>query len=298
RANRIRALVAAGASLALLVGAALVARASHAAVRPSFVVILADDLDVELGSMAALPHVRELIADRGATFSRYFVPISLCCPSRASILLGRYPHNHGIFSNFSPDGGFLRFQALGLEKATLATALHAAGYRTALYGKYLNGYPDQKDPEHVPPGWDEWASPQGNNAYGEFGYVLNEDGAAARYGTAPSDYLTDVLAAKAADFVRRAGAAGQPFFLYIAPYAPHKPATPAPRHAALYPGAQVPRTEAFDDADLSGKPAIIRQLPRLSAAEIAAADDLYRHRLQSLAAVDELVLRLVRTLRS
>ena len=130
---------------------------SKAAPRPNIILILTDDQD--LGSVAFMPRTRELLARQGMTFGSHFVPLSLCCPSRATILTGLYPHNHRVYTNFPPDGGFERFDELRHDEATLATALHAAGYRTALIGKYLNGYPGEEDASHIPRGWDEWASP-------------------------------------------------------------------------------------------------------------------------------------------
>jgi N-acetylglucosamine-6-sulfatase len=267
-----------------------------ASARPNVVFILTDDQDLLLHSLDFMPQTRALIAQKGMTFQQDFVPLSLCCPSRSTILTGLYPHNHKIYNNRAPDGGFAKFEALGHEETTIATALHAAGYRTALFGKYMNNYPRQDDLTHVPPGWDEFASPAAGLPYTELNYTLNENGSLVQYGHDPDDYLTDVIAAKATDFIRRSAAGGAPFFLYLAPYAPHKPATPAPRHANLFAGLHAPRTPSFDEADVSDKPARIRKLPRLSAADIAAIDRLYRRRTQSLQAVDEAVAAVVQAL--
>jgi N-acetylglucosamine-6-sulfatase len=264
--------------------------------RPNIVFILTDDLDLQLQSLDFMPRVKALLADRGTTFSHFFVPLSLCCPSRATILLGQYPHNHGIFTNDPPDGGFDRFRALGHERMTFAPALQAAGYRTALAGKYMNGYPDAADRTYIPPGWTEWHSPSNDDAYGQFNYEMNDRGTLAEFGEAPTDYLTDVLRARSNHFLRDSKDFPQPFFLYVAPYAPHKPATPAPRHANLFKNAHVPRTPSFNEADVSDKPSQIRDLPPLNADDIAYLDDLYRLRLQSLQAVDDLVAKLVETL--
>ncbi len=264
--------------------------------RPNVVFILTDDQDLLLNSLSYMPQTRALIAQKGMTFKQDFVPLSLCCPSRSTILTGLYPHNHKIYNNRAPDGGFAKFEALGHEETTIATALHGAGYRTALFGKYLNNYPRKDDLTHVPPGWDEFASPAAGAPYTEFNYTLNENGSLVQYAHTPADYLTDVIAAKATDFIRRSAAANEPFFLYLAPYAPHKPATPAPRHANLFATLHAPHTPSFDEADVADKPLSIRKLPRLSAADIAAIDGLYRRRTQSLQAVDEAVAAVVHEL--
>src|SRR5436309_10870063 len=165
--------------------------------RPNVVFILTDDQDLSLHSLDFMPQTRALIARQGMTFKQDFVPLSLCCPSRSTILTGLYPHNHKIYNNRAPDGGFAKFEALGHEETTIATALHGAGYRTALFGKYLNNYPRRDDLTHVPPGWDEFASPAAGLPYTELNYTLNENGSLVQYAHTPADYLTDVIAAKA-----------------------------------------------------------------------------------------------------
>jgi arylsulfatase A-like enzyme len=108
--------------------------------------------------------------------------------------------------------------------------------------------------------------------------------------------MTDVLSGKATDFVRRTAGTGQPFFLYMATYAPHKPSTPARRHANLFPGLQAPRTPSFNESNVTDKPARIRAMPRLKAGQIAAIDALYRKQRQALQGVDEAVAALVQAL--
>jgi len=264
--------------------------------RPNIVLILTDDQELTLGSLDFMPRTRDLIARQGLTFASHFVPLSLCCPSRSTILTGQYPHNHRVYTNFPPDGGYERFDELGHEQTTVATALHAAGYRTALFGKYLNDYPGTEDPSHVPPGWDEWASPVAGSPYAAYHYTLNENGKKVKYGGTAADYMTDVLSAKATDFVRRVAPTGQPFFLYMATYAPHRPSTPARRHANLFPALQAPRTPSFNESNVTDKPSRIRAMPRLKTGQIATIDALYRKQRQSLQGVDEAVAAVVQAL--
>ncbi len=282
--------------------------------RPNFIIILTDDLDVP--SVEFLPRVKALLAKQGTTFSNYFVTDSVCCPSRASLLRGQYPHNHQVLSNHPPEGSFEKFYKLGEERSTIATWLQAAGYRTVLLGKYLNNYvgkesvdahggwrdwyADVKDyldnkPLYVPPGWDEWYALI-NHHTRYFDYRFNENGRLVSYGDKPSDYEADVLTAKTVDFISRTAAAKQPFFIYLAPSAPHGPAKPAPRHKDDFPQARAPRTASFDEKDVSGKPAWVRETPPLSPEQIAHIDSLYRKRLQSMLAVDEMVEKIVGTL--
>ena len=149
-------------------------------------------------------------------------------------------------------------------------------------GKYLNGYPVTT---YVPAGWHEWYGVAGGVNF--FNYWLNENGTLVRYGSEPEAYLTDVLTEKAADFILRTTQTGQPFFMYIAPYAPHQPATPAPRHQEAFFGIQAPRTPSFNEQDVSDKPIWVRNTPLRTQTQIAQFDDLYRRRLQSMLAVED-----------
>jgi len=264
--------------------------------KPNILFIVTDDQDLLLDSLQYMPRVHDLLANQGTTFSHAFVPLSLCCPSRTSILTGRYTHNTQIYTNSLPDGGFARFYALGLEQETVAVALQKVGYRTAILGKYLNDYPLTVPPTYVPPGWNEWVVPSDGAPYTEFNYTLNENGSQVKFGHAATDYMTDVLAKRARRFITKAAADHVPFFLYLTPYAPHKPCTPAPRHAALFPGLQAPRTPSFNEVDVSDKPEAVRNLPLLTPELIGAIDHLYRLRVQSLQAVDEAVGSIVQLL--
>jgi N-acetylglucosamine-6-sulfatase len=263
--------------------------------KPNIVLILADDLDSE--AIRYVPKLKTLIADQGVTFPNYFVSMSLCCPSRSTTLRGQYAHNTKILGNSLPAGGFQKFFQLGEEESTITTWLQNAGYRTLLAGKYLNGYPNKDNPMYIPPGWNEWYSAVKGNPYSEYNYTLNENGKQAAYGNKPQDYGTDVYVGKTVDFIKRASKEGKPFFIYLAPYAPHAPYTPAPRHADLFPGAQAPRTPTYDEADVSGKPDYIRNRPLLRKPQQTRINEAYRKRLQALQAVDEGIEAIVNTLK-
>jgi N-acetylglucosamine-6-sulfatase len=257
--------------------------------RPSIVFILSDDEDV--ASHRVMAQTTALIADRGVTFTNYFVSYSFCCPSRTTILRGQYPHNHRIEGNEWPAGGYEKFRALGLGDSTVATWLHAGGYHTAFLGKLMNGYEPAK---HGPlPGWDEWYGVGGK--FSNFDYTLNENGKLVNYGHRARDHLTDVLAAKAAEVVRRADPA-QPLFLYVAPYDPHSPATPAPRYADLYADEPLPQPPSFDEPDVSDKASYVAAQPRLAAWQIEALTRHNRDRLRALRAVDDMVATIVAAL--
>jgi N-acetylglucosamine-6-sulfatase len=265
-------------------------RAAGASGSPNIILILTDDQDVQLGSGQYMPNVKKLLVQKGTSFSNFYVPLSLCCPSRTAILRGQYPHNTGVLTNGLPNGGFEKAHASGIESATVATLLHDAGYRTVLLGKYLNGYPETANPDYIPPGWDEWYSPAAGNPYSEYNYTLNENGAPVVYGNTPADYLTDVIRARAVDFINRAATTpNQPLFVYFATYAPHEPFTPAPRHASLFPDVIAPRPPSFNEPDVSEKPDYIKTRPLLTPNQVSGIDEDYRNRLRTLQAVDEAV---------
>ena len=265
--------------------------------RPNFLFILVDDLDSKLGSMQYVPHIRESIASQGMTIDNFLISTPVCCPSRSSFLRGQYAQNHQVYTNAAPLGGFDKFYALHNETSTLATWLQAAGYNTALFGKYLNGYPFASDRTYIPPGWNEWVSPARGTPYKELNYYMNENGTLVGYGLGNNEYMTDVLSQKTDDYLRRIASDSKPFFIYLAPYAPHEPAVPAQRHANLFSDLQVPRTPSFNEADVRTKPGGIHGNPLLDASQIANMDELYRQRIRSMQAVDEMVVRLINTLK-
>lgn len=269
-----------------------------AASRPRHNILFVLTDDMALGDLAFMPNTRALIADQGATFNNYFVNSSVCCPSRATTLRGQYEHNTGVLSNGGSNGGFEKAYTSGIERDTIATHLHRAGYQTGLFGKYLNGYPNGAPETYVPPGWTDWASPVRGNAYGEYDYTLNENHVLRDYGHASNAYGTDVYVGLADQFIRTASAAGSPFFAYVSVYAPHEPATPAPTDVGTFPDAQVPRTASFNQADVSGMPKFVSSLPVLTPDEITSIDTLQRLRLESLQAVDRGVATLIATLRA
>ena len=265
--------------------------------RPNIIFLLSDDEDIKLHEF--MPKTKALLENQGTKFNNFFVTYSLCCPSRSSILRGQYPHNTKVEGNQMPEGGFEKFLSLGLENSTIATWLKAGGYRTVFMGKYLNGYGNQgTDPTHVPPGWSEWYGAIGSKPYSEYNYQLNENGTAVSYGNQPQDYLVDVLAGKAQKVIEQGASSSDPFFLYLASFVPHQPATPAPRHAQLFLDSKLPQPASFNEANVSDKPKQIGARALLNARQIMQLGMLYRKRLQSLQAMDDLVERVINTLKA
>src|ERR687897_3082531 len=283
RAGRILLLSGACLALGFFLSGELERGSIEAVGRPNIIFIIADDLDA--ASVSKVPSLTEYMADKSITFDNAFVTSALCCPSRATILTAQYPHNHLVRSNVPPVGGFKTFRDLGRERSTLATWLDDAGYETAMFGKYLNGY-GKIGRNHVPAGWDEW--------YGAVETTkLNQNGQVVTYEA--DTYLDDALSELAQDFVRRQEGEDTPFSVYLSVHAPHAPAKPALRHEGLYEGLRAPRTPSFDEADVSDKPRWVRNLS-LDSAEEKRIDELYSKRLKTMAAVGEMIGGVLRTL--
>jgi arylsulfatase A-like enzyme len=233
--------------------------AAHAAGRPNIVLILVDDQPVLDGRLLDYePAVRDQIAARGATFTDFHSESPLCCPARAGYMTGQHTHNHGVFDNAA---------VLFDPTMTIATQLQRAGYYTMLAGKYLNGYKASRTKKpwlapNVPPGWNRWSA-MGKPAY--YRYTLYQDGGTQEvHGTAPADYSTDVIAAKAVSMIRSAPA-GQPLFAWIAPFSAHTPFTPAPRYAGATCGTadRFWKPPSWNEADVSDKPEWVQDTPLL-----------------------------------
>ena len=262
--------------------------------RPNIVFILTDDLD--FASASKTPQIRSRLIEEGTSFEEAFVSLALCCPSRATILTGLYAHNHHVTHNEAPAGGFQKFHSEGLEENTIAVRLQEGGYQTAYFGKYLNDYPGDEESTYIPPGWDEWYGKHRKREHKPYNYSINENGQIVSYDNNTEDYYTDVLSTQVTHFVGRTAEDSRPFFMYVAPTAPHGPATPAERHKGAFAGEQAPRHPSFDEEDVSDKPTYVSSLERISEEEASAIDDYYRERLESMLAVDEMVASLIREL--
>jgi arylsulfatase A-like enzyme len=308
--------------------------------KPSFVVIQTDDetLDQLYAAMnvggievQSMPYTLSLIAGRGVTFNRYYVSYPLCCPSRVSLLTGRYAHNHNDRGNVPPNGGSTGFQVRQGYSHNLATWLQGGGYRTIHIGKYLNGYGDEPydDGKYVPPGWNAWHSVLNADTHHYFyGYTLNDNGTldgpfgdpgsweTREYGerddfgcpSAPLNgkpclYETDVLTRIASEEMLGTPAE-QPFYLQLDYTAPHgdfrRPAGPEPatRHYNTFAGAPYPhdRSEGFNEGNVNDKPRFIREASYLTPEETHTYRVYYQKALESLRAVDEGVKSVVETL--
>ena len=325
------ALVALLALLASLVPAGQERAGAATPQRPSFVVIQTDDatldqlyasLNVGGINVQAMPYTLSLIANRGITFNRYYVPYPLCCPARVNLLTGRYAHSHNVRGNVPPNGGYTGFKARQAYNHNIATWLQGAGYRTVHIGKFLNGYGDEPfdSGADVPPGWSAWHSVLRADTHHYFyGYTLNNNGSidgpfgdsgswetreygerddfgcpAAPLNGKPCFYETDIYNRIAWEELTGTSP-DQPFYLQVDYTAPHgdfrRPAGPEPatRHYNTFAGAPYPhdRSQGFNEGNVNDKPRFIREAPFLSPQEIRTYRVYYQKALESLRSIDE-----------
>ncbi|CAH1990327.1 unnamed protein product [Acanthoscelides obtectus] len=261
--------------------------------KPNFVFFLTDDQDVLLNGMVPLTRTHFLLGLRGKTFTNAYVNTPICCPSRSTILTGKYAHNTGVVNNSIAGNCSSRYWQRHQEKHSLAANLKENEYVTFYAGKYLNayGHKDAGGTKHVPKGYDWWIGLKGNSRY--YNYTLSLNGSAKFF---KDDYLTDVLTKYGKDFLKMRPR-GNPFFMMLAPPACHAPFTPAKRHEHTFNGTKVVRNPAFNYTS-SGKHWLVRMQPQQLPQNVSILDDIQRHRLQSLLAVDEMVKTIVEEVES
>jgi len=337
--------LALGAALALLLLGLALARspAVAAAQRPNFVVIQTDDQNASTlkghyrnragAYHRIMPNTLDGIVRSGAEFRNHYASSPVCSPSRASLLTGQYPHSSGLLRNDGPFGGWTGWQALPAWRHNVPVALNRAGYRTAHFGKLINGYydgPNRRVDRTVPPGWDRWFTTAFMPGARYYGYEVNDDGRAvgpignrnyrmggpgvdpasctaakllAGPGRGRCKHLTDVMTKAAIREIRTSGR--RPFLLQIDYQAPHgdvrPPSGPTPltRHAGSAARTPLPRTASFNEADMSDKPAFLREAAgrQLGPRAINRLTRYYRRYVEALRGVDDGVGAILKALR-
>lgn len=279
--------------------------------QPNVVVIMTDDQTVE--QMRVMTQTSALLGDRGVTFRNFVVNDSDCCPSRATFLTGQQSRHHGVLWNTPPTGGFAAFRE---QHTTLPVALQAAGYRTGYVGKYLNRFGERVPQDrYVPPGWTDFRalvwpaeSIYYRAAFFDNGRVVETD---------PDAYVTHEITSRAIEMIDGFSRTGSPFFVVLGHVAPHAPsgiplsdvipgqlarqllelgpiapALPEERYAGRFADEELPDAAAFNEADVSDKPAAHQRRP-LDADMIETIERLYRGALESLLSVDDSVAAVV-----
>lgn len=232
---------------------------------PNILVIMTDD---QRQGMGVMDKTRRWFR-RGTRFSDAFATTPLCCPSRASILTGRYVHNHGVIRNEEDAWAELR------TEETFPVYLQQAGYRTALFGKYINRFPLDRPP----PGFDRWAMKSTHEETAYYGGTWSIDGELRTI----YEYSTDFIARLGARFVRTTS---QPWLLMLDTAAPHLPFTPEPRYADA-PVGRWRGNPATRERDRSDKPPYVQA----ETAILAEQRKVRAGQLRTLMSVDDLVER-------
>jgi len=241
---------------------------------PNIVLILTDDQDVKMESLSVMNNVHSLLQAEGTTVADFFVTTPVCCPSRSSILSGRLAHNTGAMNNGCGRGVF--WKGPGMEH-DLPVLLRSAGYWTGIFGKELNSV----DANYMSPGWDRYFVLGDECNY--FGNWWADQGVKNK--TDPDLYMTHAIGNTTIEWLR---AAPRPFFAYVAPHAPHHPATPAREHAGAFSDRLSPRFESWN-ASCPDHHYVISSQPPLTQGQAEESDAYYGKRLSSLLAVDDMV---------
>ncbi len=275
-------------SLAPAVSSATAVRAVRASAPPNVVIIMTDDQRWDTMTKRFMPQLADIASQNPSiAYTNAFVPNALCCPSRSSTLTGDYSHTTGVYGNVGEWGGFGSFTpppdghstSSINDTTTMAVDMQAAGYRTALVGKYLNGYPSHHY-DYVPPGWDRWFA-VGTGVYYDY-YAATPAGRSWLYGSTPQDYVTRVLADKAKGFVRTLS--DRPFFLYYATTAPHGPAIPDPRDVGRFDVSGYRQPPSFGKPE-AGAPRYIKDIA-WDAAKIEKTNEVHAAQLDTNFGVD------------
>ena len=246
--------------------------ASGAATRPNVLILVTDDQRVD--TFGPMPATRAWFERGGTRFPNTFATTPLCCPSRASIMSGRYSHNHDVETN--------RSAALFDERGSLQRYLQEDGYQTAMAGKFLNGWTGN------PLFFDRWATYLDPIHY--YGSKANVNGRSVSV----KGYETDFVAAQATSMLRGFEASdAEPWYLYVAPFAPHDPYEPERANRRARVGGW-PGNPAARERDRTDKPSWVMSKRRQTTLE--EGREIRASQLRTLLSVDDLVRRLTRTL--
>lgn len=246
--------------------------------RPPNVIVIVTDDQRWRGTLAVMPVVHRKFFKQGRAYKKAFAPSPLCCPSRASIMTGRYPHNHGVRRN--------RMSEALDQRSTVQRYLQEAGYFTGIFGKYLLGWPL----ETAPPYFDRYAfMGAGNKPDIYYDGWWNDHGTIRQI----PRYSTDFIARSTVHFIRDAETNDpRPWYAYVAPLAPHRPHIPE----ETFSDSRVPAwslNPAVEEQDRSDKPLWVQE----EHSNIPLTREKRRQQLRTLMSVDGLVRRVLRELR-
>jgi len=270
--------------------------------KPNIVLILTDDVSVEMMDFLLeknlMPNLQRHIIDKGTTFTNSFVSSPLCCPSRATILTGLYPHNHELLTN-QPiikneitvvKGGFQNFS----DTSTVATWLDKEGYNTGYIGKYMNGYTGKIT--YIPPGWDDWKV-QVDTPNTMLKFRINDNGQIIHI---DGVYKTDYFANEASNFIKNSKSN---FFLYVSTFVAHssfdgtaceisegnskRSILVSSKYKDSIKNFQFPYLPSFNETDVNDKNKFVKKISPIK--NNGCVELQFKERVESLRSVDDLI---------
>ncbi len=271
--SRFLAAVGLAAIVVLVSDVVVVARREEKPARPNVLIIVTDDQRTD--QVDHMTHTERIFGDGGMYFSQAFATTPVCCPSRASIFTGQYPHNHGVWTNLLPEARRLD------QDTTIQHHLAAEGYQTGIAGKYLNSW----NLDVPPPDFDSSAIML--RGYTDTDFSIN--GSRQTIEQYSTDFIRDQAIAMLDQFE---DSDDDPWFLYVAPAAPHFPYGLDPTDAGTDVGRFEP-SAAVGEADVSDKPPDVRALQRVPP---VTYEELWALQRRSLLPVDRMVENLFRKL--
>ena len=234
--------------------------------RPNVLVIVTDD-QRERDQMLVMPETLRIFGEGGTEFTHAYASTPQCCPSRASIMTGRYAHNHGVLRN--QDGAKLN------QMVTMQRYLHErAGYKTALVGRFLNSW----DVEESPKFFDRWAFFRAGYFDNEFnvnGTMVDVD-----------QYATDFIGEQSIQFLEEfeAEADATPWMMYVTVSAPHFPFFASDEYAGT-PVPEWPENPAIGEDNLGDKPGFVPEVGFTAEQGLS----VYEKQLRTLMSADDMV---------
>ncbi|EFJ48854.1 hypothetical protein VOLCADRAFT_90537 [Volvox carteri f. nagariensis] len=266
--------------------------------KPNFVLIMVDDQDYLLNAThpAYMPKLHKYIGDQGLHLNNFIVTSSLCCPSRVSLLTGKFTHNHNVTSNQAPQGGWGRFQAQKLDAEWLPLWLKPLGYNTYFTGKFINLFDvPPGDVKNCPKGWDMFDPLTDKSVYDYINYDFVPQ--CARMDSFRNAYQTDTISTRALGYIDEAVDKGQPFYVQINPAACHTacpkgaeeggacvPPVPSPKYSGRFSGVSVPRLSNWN-VYLSN----VLNIGPDGSTNPAGIDKHYQRRLETMLSVDDMI---------
>jgi arylsulfatase A-like enzyme len=251
--------------------------------QPNIILLLLDDQDAYTPFWDAMPATDQMVRQRGTQFLTAIAPTPICTPGRATLLSGRLAHNTGCFTLVGPHGGANFSDQVD---RTFAVELSKLGYTTAMFGKSWGS-------TQINPGWSEWTVLGGQHLYEGYGYeVTDQHPNHAPDVYVSATYSTDFLSQRMTRFLLEQQNSSHPFFVWLAPTAPHLPLPPAQRHL-LFAKAQwngrLPIRPNYNEHNIKDKSSWLKSTGEARSAAVPYANHEYYKRMGSLLAVDEMM---------